>query len=549
MASKKQIVQFLHVLAETMEIPPRQLAIAALEYAHGVLGGTDDPDDADGAEDEVPDTAGTVPQGLDFPVASPVEPYTGSIHLCLDFGTAMSKAFAWDKDSDRPMPLRIGHAAGEPGSSPYALSSSIFITRDGRVFFGQKAVNLAAAPDPERHQALQSIKDILTVGQMTDLLEPVPNLYNPGEHPIRQKDVIALYLAFLTDSALLALQEDHQEGSRNVPRSYTKPVFDQVRDEWATNILNECAAAGQVLADRFSGQWASGIPLNDLRKVIDVAEASIQERHIVIESGVLPEPVAAFASRVRNIASEQHRRRLMMMIDAGAGTTDFAMFARVQGEGGMRLFRVKDSVTTIRIAGDSVDNALMDYLLQQANIGEGHSRRGAVIADLRRDIRLIKEELFRNGNVTRRLVNDVETKAQVDEFEKCPAMVQLRNEMKNKFDKVLSGIDRSWLNFPELEVFFTGGGASLSMVTRLAGNRPVEINGSKITLIGVTRTPPWLEEECEDIVAPYPQLAVCIGGACHGAGKIPLDVDREFEKFGGDLSGVQWKPDGFRDGQ
>ena len=555
MASKKQIVQFLHVLSETMEIPPRQLATAALEYANGVLGGTDGPGDADGAEDEVLDTADTAPQGLDFPVAPPVEPYTGSVHLCLDFGTAMSKAFAWDKDSDRPMPLRIGHAAGEPGSSPYALNSSIFINRDGRIFFGQTAVNLAAATNPERHQAFQSIKDILTVGQMTtDLLEPVPDSYNPGGHPIRQKDMIALYLAFLTDSALLALQEDHQEGSRNVPRSYTKPVFDQVRDEWATRILNECAAVGQVLADRFSGQWASGIPLNDLRKVIAVAEASMQERHIVIESGVLPEPVAAFASRVRNIAPEQHRRRLMrrrlmMMIDAGAGTTDFAMFARVEDEDGMRLFRVKDSVTTIRIAGDSVDNALMDYLLQQANIGEGHSRRGAVIADLRRDIRLIKEELFRNGNVTRRLVNDVETKAQIDEFEKCPAMIQLRNAMKNKFDEVLSGIDRSWLIFSELEVFFTGGGASLGMVTRLAGNRPVEINGSKIALIGVTRTPPWLEEECENIVASYPQLAVCIGGACHGAGKISLDVDREFETFGGDFSEGQWEADGFRDGQ
>ena len=552
MASKKQIVKFLHVLAETMEIPPRQLATAALEYANGVLGGTDDPGDADGAEDEFLDAADTAPQGLDFPVVPPVEPYTGSIHLCLDFGTAMSKAFAWDKDSDRPMPLMIGDVAGEPASSPYALSSAIFISHDGIVFFGQAAVYRAAAvADPEHHQAFQSIKDILTVGQMTtDLLEPVPNPYNPGEHPIRQKDVIALYLAFLTDNALLALREDHQEDSRNIPRSYTKPVFDQDpdRDKWATDILNDCADIGQVLADRFSGQWPSGIPLGDLRKVIAVAETSTQEKHIVVEGGILPEPVAAFASRVRNIVPEQHRRRLMMVIDSGAGTTDFAMFVRVEDEGVMRLLRIKDSVTTIRIAGDSVDNALMDYLLQQANVGEGHSQRGAVIADLRRDIRLIKEELFRNGNVTRQLVNDMKTGAQLDEFEGCPAMVQLRDAMKSKFDEVFSGIDQSWLSFGELDVFFTGGGASLGMVTGLAGNRPIKIGELSITPRRVTQSPPWLEEECENIVAFYPQLAVCIGGACHGAGKI-LDVDREFEKFGGDLSGVQWKPDGFRDGQ
>ena len=549
MASKKQIVKFLHQLAETMEIPPDQLAAAALEYANGVFGGADDSGEADGAEGEVPGTEDTV-QSPDFPAAPSVEPYIGPIHLCLDFGTAMSKAFAWDRDSDKPMPLRIGHAAGEPASSPYALNSTIFISREGNVFFGQTAVNHAAAADPEHHQAFQSIKDILTVGPMTDLLNPVSSLYNPGGHPISRKDVVALYLAFLTDSALLALREDHQENSRNVPRSYTKPVFDQERDEWATNILNKCAIIGQALADRFSGQWANGIPLADLRKVIDATEASTQEQHIVIESKVLPEPVAAFASRVRNVVPKQSRRRLMMVIDAGAGTTDFAMFARVESESedGMRLFRIPNSVTTIRVAGDDVDNALIDYLLQQANVREGHSRRDAVIADLRRDIRLVKEELFRNGKVTRPLVNDMQTEARLDQFDECPEMIRLREMMREKFHEVLSGIDRSWSSFSELDVFFTGGGASLSMVTRLA-DQSVEIGESAITPIRARQTPPWLEEECEDIVDSYAQLAVCIGGACHGAGMLALDVGKEFETFGGGLSEVQWKPDGFRDGQ
>ena len=544
MASKKQIVKFLHQLAETMEIPPDRLAAAALEYANSVFGGTGRSGEADGTEGEVPETEDTG-RGRDLPAAPSAEPYTGPVHLCLDFGTAMSKAFAWDKDSDRPMPLRIGRAAGEP-ASPYALSSTIFISLEGRVFFGQTAVNHAAAADPERHQAFQSIKDILTVGPMTDLREPVSRPFNPDEHPISRKDVVALYLAFLTDSALLALREDYQEDSRNVPRSYTKPVFDQERDEWATNILNKCAIIGQALADRFSGQWANGIPLDDLRKVIDATEASTQEQHVVVESEVLPEPVAAFASRARKFVPGQSRRRLMMVIDVGAGTTDFAMFARVENEDGMNLYRIKNSVTTIRVAGVNVDDALIDYLLQQANVREGHLRHGAVRADLQRDIRLVKEELFRNGKVTRQLVNDMKTEAQLDEFEECPAMDRFRKVMKDKFDKVLAGIDRSWLSFSELDVFFTGGGASLSMVTRLA-DQSVEIGGSVITPIRARQLPPWLGEECEDIVDSYAQLAVCIGGACHGAEMLTLDVGREFEKFGGDLPEVQWKLDGDRD--
>ena len=547
-ASKKQIVRLLHVLAETMEIPPHQLAAAALEYANGVFGAADDLGDTDAIEDEALNTEGGA-RDTDLPAVPQVEPYTGSLHLCLDFGTAMSKACAWDKESDTPMPLRVGHAAGEPASSPYALNSAIFISREERVFFGQKAVNLAAAADPERHRAFESIKDILTVGQMTDLRDPVPDLYNPTKHPVNRKEAVALYLAFLTDSALLALREDHQECSRNIPRSYTKPVFDRERDEWATKILDECAPVGQALADRYSGQWEGGIPLHELRTVFE--EASSRKKHAVVESGILSEPVAAFASRIRNLVPEGHKRHLMMVVDVGAGTTGFAMFARIEREGDLRLHRIMHSVTTIRVAGDAIDNALIDYLLNRTDVTEGLSQLGAIRVDLQRDIRLVKEELFRNKFVTRPLVNDMKAEAKLEEFEECPAMVRLRDAMQEKFEEVLSGIDESWLSLRELQVFFTGGGASLNMVRRLAGGHPVRVgaSGKRITPVGVERPPRWLVEECEEVVDAYPQLAVCIGGACHGAGKTHLGVERERETFGGDLPDVEFRLGGFRDGQ
>lgn len=143
MPSKKQIVGFLHQLAEAMEIPPRQLAEAALEYANGMSGDADEPGNAGAMEDEALDIEGTAVD-TDLSATPPVKPYTGPSHLCLDFGTAISKAFAWDKSSDDPMPLRVGHAAGDPASSLYVLSSTIFISHDERFFFGQEAVNRAA---------------------------------------------------------------------------------------------------------------------------------------------------------------------------------------------------------------------------------------------------------------------------------------------------------------------------------------------------------------------------------------------------------------------
>ena len=548
MTSKKQIVHFLHVLAETTDIPPRQLAAAALEYASSVLDGADSQADGHVTEDESSGGDDREVGDPDLTAVPPTTPYTGPLHLCLDFGTAMSKACAWNKESDTPMPLKIGLAAREPASSPYAINSAIFISRDGLAFVGQAAINRAAAADPEHHQAFQSIKDILTVGPTTDLGEPVPSLFNPSKRLVSRKAIVALYLAFLTDSALLALREDYGEGSRNIPRSYTKPVFDPSRDEWATEILTECAIAGQVLADHFSGRWSHGIPLDELHAA--VAQADAAEQCSVAEGLILPEPVAAFASRVRNVFPEGYARHLMMVIDVGAGTTDFAMFARVDHrEGEMNLFRIKDSVTTIRIAGNAVDDALVDYLMLQAGVTEGHSRRRAITADLQRDIRLVKEELFTKRTVTRQLINDMKTEATLEGFEECQAMIQLRDRMKEKFHEILSAINSSWLSFPRLEVFLTGGGASLNMVRRLAAARPVAIGEKVVTPERVTEPPPWIEEECEDVIDFYPQLAVCIGGACHGAEKTHLGVEREVEAFGGDVPDAQWKLKGFRDGQ
>ena len=549
MASKKQIVSLLRALAGTMEIPPNQLAAAALEYANDVFGTTEELGDVGDTEDVVPGDPPTEDQSQsqEIPaVLPPVAPYGGPFHLCLDFGTAMSKAFAWNRDSDAPVPLKTGIAAGEPSSSPYALNSAIFISRDERVYFGQKAVTLAAAADPEYHLAFQSLKDILTVGAMNDL-EPVPSVYNPTEHRVRRRDVIALYLAFLTDNALLALQSDHQEQSRNVPRSFTKPVFDHERDDWATRLLTDCASVAQIVADRYSGQWDGGIRLIELLAVI--ANAPKRDEHLVVESAILSEPVAAFASRIRNVVPGQHNRYLMMVVDVGAGTTDFAMYARVENESNMRLYRIKNSVTTVRIAGDAIDNALLDYLVEQADVTESHARLGAIRADLQRDVRLLKEQLFRDGSVTRPLVNDRKVTATLEEFEACPAMIGCRDRMQEKFYAVLSGIDISWLAFRDLQVFFTGGGAALPLVTRLAQSQPISIREKIITPVAVIQPPSWLDDECEEVVGTYAQLAVSIGGACHGAGKTDLDVEMEFEAFAGDLSHAPWIPGGFRDGQ
>ena len=65
---------------------------------------------------------------------------------------------------------------------------------------------------------------------MTDLREPLGNQFNPSGVELSKRDVVVLYLAFLTDCAFGAMRQDHGESSRDIPLTYTKPVFDPERD-------------------------------------------------------------------------------------------------------------------------------------------------------------------------------------------------------------------------------------------------------------------------------------------------------------------------------
>lgn len=65
-------------------------------------------------------------------------PENPEVTLCLDFGTAMSKAFAMHGHT-RPLELALGKRAGATG---YAVDSSLFIADNSTLYFGPQAVDL-----------------------------------------------------------------------------------------------------------------------------------------------------------------------------------------------------------------------------------------------------------------------------------------------------------------------------------------------------------------------------------------------------------------------
>ena len=68
----------------------------------------------------------------------PLENRAVPVSLCLDFGTAYSKASAWTTDTNRPIPLQIGKTIGYAG---FAIPTKVAVTNNGFVYFGEEADN------------------------------------------------------------------------------------------------------------------------------------------------------------------------------------------------------------------------------------------------------------------------------------------------------------------------------------------------------------------------------------------------------------------------
>ena len=200
------------------------------------------------------------------------KPNDPDVMLCLDFGTAMSKAFAQSLDEEH-VELALGRAAG--GRS-HALPSSVFISDDGKAYFGQEAIDLSQDLGASGRQRLDSIKGWLSLRKEGNLdSEPcvLPPELNPTPVRLTQGDLMRIYLAYLTDVATTALTQHDYEGhpiGRYVKRRFARPCWpDEKQTAWADALMRSMLCEAQVLADTFSGRWRGGIPVTELKAAIE----------------------------------------------------------------------------------------------------------------------------------------------------------------------------------------------------------------------------------------------------------------------------------------
>lgn len=382
--------------------------------------------------------------------------------LCLDFGTAFCKAAACVPGYP-PRLLRIADAAGQgvggrDGEYPddYMLETAVVITEDGTLSFGRRATTAAGG----RTRVLQAIKDPLTRADgPQDLDQMLPREFNPTHVDVPLRDVIALYLAFLTQAALVASSRDGCV-DRSVVRAVTAPAFDADKGAWVNAELGSLLAQAEFIGCHFGNRLFTGVPLREAIECIARSARGEVRSGLVMDSAT--EPIAAFAARLLHFTPQnQHLRNVVMVVDIGAGTTDFALFASGVRNGRMRTRQVEHSHRSLPVAGNAIDDALVAHVLSRARMANSpnvNDIRVELESD-KRELRALKEELFGKRETTR-IYGGVTVRLMLDEFLAEASMRRVIRQIKDTFDAVLQEVLPARRG-GRVVVYFSGGGAGL----------------------------------------------------------------------------------------
>ena len=459
------------------------------------------------------------PFELDLSALDPPPP-PPNVRLCLDFGTAMSKAtliednvIGEDQEDafERIVVLNLGIPGDQEEVSLTMLISSVYIDNKGLLWFGKAAVDrsLVEGQDGSRRR-LDNIKRSLSEGALET---KVPEAYNPTSTRINFGDMILAYLLFLTWAVNRRLE--HLDYSRYLPRRFAMPCLPSAEGKDKAHQLAKRLGEAQVLADTFSRTLKSGIPLTDFVRAVASLRSKDRTYRFVSESVSEPLGVAGSMLSWRNPAN-----MLVMVVDVGAGTSDFSLFRiNVDPEKGTNTsVEVAESARGITEAGNYLDRILIEFLLKKAGVTRETDGSFRIRSALELRIRDHKETLFNEGLLIVPLLNETVVEIDLKEFLELDAVKKFGWSLRETMQGILDKIRPSWGRWVQadlkrrLVVVTTGGGGMLPMVRQLVVGS-VDVQGRKIPLAAALPFPTWLRDIDANLEADYPQIAVSLGGA------------------------------------
>jgi molecular chaperone DnaK (HSP70) len=430
--------------------------------------------------------------------------------LCIDFGTAYSKAAAAPADSWRrfdPGLLRPLMLGGEGANrNAFLLESAVFVD-DDRILFGSGAVARAAIDPASKRDALRSFKTLLSVSDLDRALNTGLPLSIDPHRQFSMGDLILLYLGYLTASIDRAIAADPTLSAvTHFERRYAAPAWRAGDSAGLHSIVTRLFGQAETLRDALGDVLLSppGVLLGDARKALDRAYAS---KHLA-DMGLIYEATAAAA--YSSIGLEVDAPALLI-VDMGAGTTDIAVLARA----GARVEELGEARVTLKQAGDYIDRVLANLILARNRRVKTAAAQGVLWREAIAGMREFKESLFAEGRAGLRH-NGRLTVISLKDLERAKDFRAFRETLEDAYQH---GVDvaRKYAALHgrhEVQTVAVGGGAAAPFIQALIRQKPRR-NAGKLQIVPRPPTPEWVHaEEFRGNLAPvFPQLAIAIGGA------------------------------------
>lgn len=440
---------------------------------------------------------------------APSEPIgSGQSRICLDFGTAFSKAGAFFGDGlpliEAVRPLALGAAC----SAEHAfLAPSVLFVDQGRIFMGPRGIARAAAAAAEEREPILSFKTILAAH---DLQQALSLKLRPAVDPtgtLRHRDGLVLYLAYLDQLIRAAIAQDSRFPSQlaDAPRRYTSPIW-RTRDEadrTMGRLFDEAAFISQRIGDRLT--HSDGVSIAQAKDALDAASQIMGIGQL--ETGVFEAHAAAGAYA----AFAPSPQRFSLVVDMGAGTTDIAGFEADESDT-RSLAEIVGARQCCSLAGDEIDQIIAALLLPKLHLRAQGAQAGAWRA-LRLEVRGLKSDLFgagrcafhyRGRKATLRRGEILDT-AQFKDFSRALSEVCAASLRAVVSRARAAGVNRTAL-------LLAGGGANLPFLTDIAKNAATRAGAGgsvEISRFGdAWPLPPSLAES-----HAFPQIAIALGGA------------------------------------
>lgn len=448
------------------------------------------------------------PQTSLAPIIVSNDDITSEVMLCIDFGTSFSKAFVSRGNEDSDLEL-IDLAIGD-GTTGSRLTTPSELFIDGtHIYFGSHARDqwdYVQAP-PER--LIDSIKQFITLNQDVSTLSQRPMLTSQDPQQLfSQRDVLALYLAHL-----MALTEEalrHKQLPENLRRRFTHPAWKDDAKEKNGREMRQLMAEAVVLARSAETEFKTSMPLSTARRLLDQL---LNRDPALLPMALIGEPVreATAAGAGALLATKEGKREAYLILDIGAGTTDVAGFYCVNNPNAerMRVFEVSSAADAKNIAGNALDSALQRLVLEKSGLSPDTAEARLAGHAIRRQIRSYKEQLFRAFRVSIALPTDQIIEVTLDEFQKYPPIVS--------FNKIITDLVATSAialagDMTRVNLVATGGGANLPIVHELS-EKGITLGGRSIGFNLLPAMAGDVQEKYPDLIDPYPQIAVALGGS------------------------------------